>query len=98
MRDQLRAPATRRTLLSVGYDSTALAGRNLAFQQAGYRVLAAGNFDTALNSILADPLDVMVLCHTIPLTEQQRLIEAARRHRPHARICVLAKGNALMAA
>ncbi len=93
-----RSLAIRKTVLCVSYNPVLISGRSQAFQRAGYKVLSATNVDEALDAILMNELEMVVLCATVPLPQQNRLIEATNRYRPGTRVCVLSQGNVLIAA
>lgn len=93
-----RSVAGRKIVLCVSYNPVLISGRSQAFQRAGYKVLSATNVNEALDAILMNELEMVVLCSTVPLPQQRRLIEAASRHQLGTRVCVLAHGNVLIAA
>ncbi len=94
----LRSPAARKKVLCVSYNPVLISGRSQAFQRAGYKVLSATNVDEALDAILMNELELVVLCATVPQAQQNRLIEATNRYRPGTKICLLSAGNVLNAA
>lgn len=60
-------------VLSVGNDPSLAAIRNLVLQSAGYRVVPAWSGEEAVRCFLAGDFDLVILCHSIPGKERDRL-------------------------
>lgn len=68
-------------ILSVGKDPTLMSSRTLLLLSAGYAVQEALTLDKAKNLIHSDLIDVTVLCHTLPESDQRLLIYLVREKR-----------------
>jgi hypothetical protein len=75
-----QSPGVRmdKILLSVGTNHTLLNIRNMTFVQAGYRVVAARTAATALTIINSQPLDAVIIGHSLSLRLKQTILEAAK--------------------
>lgn len=67
-------------ILNVGYDPTLLETRTLVLRAAGYTVESASSVDDAMQRIRAAHFDLVVLCHSMPEQERQRLIWLIREN------------------
>jgi hypothetical protein len=68
-------------ILTYGYDAVLLDTRRLLLTQAGYQAETAANaqeFKTALDG-LEPSFKLLVLCHTVPLSEQTAIAASAER-------------------
>jgi hypothetical protein len=60
-------------VLSVGLDSSTLFERNLLLQSAGHSVISSSSLKEAVNRIRTNDLDLILLCHSIPATDRERM-------------------------
>ena len=78
-------------ILSVGHDQHLLSLRSMVLETAGFAVIEAYSVSDALRLAQSDAVDLVLLCHTVPKSEQQRLLVAIRqRRRLMPVLCVLA--------
>jgi DNA-binding response OmpR family regulator len=68
--------------LAVGRDPVLLETRNQVLRNAGYSVVSALSTEQALQSFASGDFDI-VICHSIPLRNRERLTYAIRRHSPN---------------
>ena len=61
-------------VLSVGLDSELLGSRSLVLQSAGYIVVSAYSIKEAVDRFQEGDFDLVLLCHSIPSREIDRLI------------------------
>lgn len=71
-----------RRILSVELDPILLSTRTLLLQSAGYSVCAVASCQQALAELGAQFFDVLIISHTVPDSDQQILLEAAKKVRP----------------
>lgn len=69
----------RVVILSVGNDETLLRSRNAVLRTAGYVVIEASSPKHAMAEFNGDDFDLVILCHSIPPDECERLAKAIRR-------------------
>lgn len=69
-------------VLSFGYDKITLSTRSMVLHNAGYKVEEVWRWPGAFNRAQADVNDALVLCHTVPVAEQESLIIRIRAKRP----------------
>ena len=60
-------------ILSVGHHPALLETRNLILRAAGYKVEEAASIKQAIRQFQAGNFDLVLLCHSIPTTERERL-------------------------
>jgi len=68
-------------ILFVGYECTLLDLRSQVLRQAGYGVEEARSRQAALELAESDSVDLMVICDSLPSTDQQWLISQVHRKR-----------------
>lgn len=72
--------APRARILSVSYDPSLSATRHLLLSSAGFQVSSVLTIEEAMRLCAAEPFDLIVLGHSIPLAQRQLLVETLRRH------------------
>jgi hypothetical protein len=60
-------------VLSVGLDASLLKNRNIVMRSAGYLVESASSVNEAAHRFLAGDFDLVILCHSVPSRERERL-------------------------
>ena len=60
-------------VLSVGPDASLLETRNIVLHSAGYLVESASSVNEAAHRFLAGDFDLVILCHSVPTRERERL-------------------------
>jgi CheY-like chemotaxis protein len=60
-------------VLSVGPDASLLETRNIVLHSAGYLVESASSVKEATHRFLAGDFDLVILCHSVPTRERERL-------------------------
>jgi CheY-like chemotaxis protein len=68
-------------VLAVGKDPILMASRTLLLRNAGYAVEEAHTMDKAIVLVEADSIDLTIICHTVPKSEQTVLISFVREKR-----------------
>jgi DNA-binding NtrC family response regulator len=90
VRKENRMPENTR-ILSVGHDHHLLSMRSMVLEAAGFDVIEAYAVSDALRLAQSDAVDLVLLCHTVPKSEQIRLVSAIReRRRLMPVLCVIA--------
>jgi CheY-like chemotaxis protein len=69
----------RVVILSVGNDETLLRSRNALLRTAGYVVIEALSPQHAMAEFHSGDFDLVILCHSIPHEDCERLAEEIRR-------------------
>jgi hypothetical protein len=60
-------------VLSVGLDASLLETRNIVLHSAGFLVESASSLNEAAHRFLAGDFDLVILCHSVPTRERERL-------------------------
>ncbi|MGC2698473.1 MAG: hypothetical protein WA738_22010 [Candidatus Angelobacter sp.] len=68
-------------IVSVGYETVLMGLRSQVLRQAGHAVDEAHTVRDALRLIEADSIDLLLICHSVPKSEQRWLIFQAREKR-----------------
>ena len=68
-------------ILSVGYDRHLMSVRSMVLRQVGYIVIEAYSLRDALHLMHSDSVDLVLICHTVPASQQDKLINAIREQR-----------------
>ena len=68
-------------ILSVGHDHHLLALRTLVLERAGFEVIEAFCVSDALRLAQSDAVDLALMCHTVPRSEQKLLLSGIRKRR-----------------
>jgi CheY-like chemotaxis protein len=61
-------------VLAVGFDSSLMRTRSLVLQSAGYIFESASSLKEAVDRFRAGDFDLVLLCHSIPRKDRDRLI------------------------
>jgi DNA-binding NtrC family response regulator len=70
-------------VLSVGYDRSLMIARTMVLRQDGFEVKEVYSVKTAMDCLhQMEKVDFLLLCHTVPGEEQNRLIAIARHIEP----------------
>jgi DNA-binding NtrC family response regulator len=80
----------RNTILSAGRDRPLLYTRNRVLEEAGYIVTSAITTAEIVEKFFAGDFDLIILCHSIPQDERQRIATLAHNHSPSTPVMVLA--------
>jgi CheY-like chemotaxis protein len=75
--------------LAVGRDPVLLETRGQLLRKAGYRVVSALSTEQALQNFASGDFDIVILCHSIPVRERERLTYAIHRHSPNTPVVVV---------
>jgi DNA-binding NtrC family response regulator len=78
--------------LSVGRDPLLLQTRGQVLLSDGYTVSSTLSVDQALQQFVTGDFDLVILCHSIPLRERERLADAIHKHSPNTPVVVVAAG------
>ncbi len=68
-----QATMSETLILSVGIDPLTLCAREAVLRSAGYIVVSAMSIKEAFHLFLDGDFDLMVLCHTLPVRDRERL-------------------------
>lgn len=80
----------RNAILSAGRDRPLLFTRNRVLEEAGYIVTATITASDTVENFFAGDFDLVILCHSIPLEERERIAQLVRMHSPSTPVVVLA--------
>src|SRR3954465_15443654 len=80
----------RNAILSAGRDRPLLFTRNRVLEEAGYSVTSTFTAADTVENFFAGDFDLVILCHSIPLDERQRIAQLVRMHSPSTPVIVLA--------
>jgi CheY-like chemotaxis protein len=80
----------RTAILSAGRDRLLLFTRNRVLEEAGYNVTAATTSAETVERFFAGDFDLVILCHSIPIEERERIATLVRMHSPSTPVIVLA--------
>ena len=69
-------------VLCVGQQGQLLAIRDTVLRSEGYRVIEAYTADDALRIFASTDVDVVVICHSLPVSSRKRLVLAMKEMRP----------------
>jgi DNA-binding NtrC family response regulator len=73
--DREAAPAS---ILSISYDPSLAATREMLFTRAGFRVFSVSTVEQATQLCAAESFDLIVIGHSIPIAQRQLLIKEIR--------------------
>jgi DNA-binding response OmpR family regulator len=65
-------------ILSFGYDPILLPLRSMVLRSRGYAVEEAYSLAEAFRVVQSDVIDLMLICHTVPADDQNKLIASVR--------------------
>jgi DNA-binding response OmpR family regulator len=65
-------------VLAVGFDPSLMTARILVLQSAGYVVIKASSLKQAVDHFHAGDFDLVMLCHSVPATDRERLTSLIR--------------------
>jgi CheY-like chemotaxis protein len=68
-------------ILHIGYDDTLIAMRSHVLSSAGYTVEESDSLNRAIYLLESDLIDAVLICHTVPRSDQQLLVMAAKAKR-----------------
>jgi DNA-binding response OmpR family regulator len=69
-------------ILSVSYDQSLLATRQIMLEQKGYKVTSALGFTAALEHCTSRDFDLFILGHSIPTRDKEELVAHFRQNCP----------------
>ena len=76
-------------ILIYGNDLTLISTRHLVLERAGYRVLSATQFASAMLGLMNEHIDVLILCHSLRDEERRAMLETAHAITPDVKCVVL---------
>ena len=79
-------------ILAVGWDPIVLSSRCSVLRYAGYIVRSASSIDGAIEELDRD-IDLVLLCHSIPVQDRDRVIEIIRSANPQIPIYSVASAS-----
>ena len=85
-------------ILSVSYDEHLLVTRRLMLEREGHQVTSALGFAQATTRCKEGAFDLLIMGHTIPATDKQKLIEIFRSSCPAPVLSLRRQGDTLVAA
>jgi DNA-binding NtrC family response regulator len=77
-----------RTLI-FGHDTTLLRTRELILSRAGFDVLTTSDSVEASHILANQPVDLLILCHTLREPERQSILAVAHHAKPALRVLAL---------
>lgn len=69
-------------ILAVGWDPTVLSSRCSVLRYAGYIVRSAASIDETIEGLSETDFELVLLCHSIPVQDRDRLIKVIRSAHP----------------
>lgn len=69
-------------ILSVSYDESLLATRQMLLERHGYEVVSALDFTQAIHHCKSAGFNLFILSHSIPIADKQQLIKVFRKSCP----------------
>lgn len=79
-------------MLAVGSQSELLATRNVVLRESGFSIHSRKP-SQALTLFREEDFDVVLLCHTIPVKDAERLIRLLKEEQPHTPVVVMSNGH-----
>ena len=67
-------------VLMVGQDRVLTEARSQVLRSAGYTVVPAFTLQQAMDEFVRGDFDLVLLCHSIPEHDRERLVEVLRKH------------------
>lgn len=80
----------RNAILSAGRDRALLFTRNRVLEEAGYSVTPATTSAETVERFFTGDFDLVILCHSIPIEERERIAMLVHNHSPSTPVIVLA--------
>src|SRR5437868_13773863 len=77
-------------ILSAGRDRARLYPRNRVLEDAGYSVTPATTSAETVERFFTGDFDLVILCHSIPMDERERIAMLVHNHSPSTPVVVLA--------
>ena len=65
-------------VLAVGFDPSLMTTRILVLRSAGYVVIRASSFEEAVDHFQSGDFDLVLLCHSVPAADRERLTRLIR--------------------
>ena len=65
-------------VLAVGFESSLMTARMLALQSAGYVVVRGSSLKETVHHLQSGDFDLVLLCHSVPATDRERLTSLIR--------------------
>jgi hypothetical protein len=76
-------------ILQYGRDQILLMTRGWVLEKSGYRVHQVSKYETLFSKLLTEPVDILILCHSLAGSESREALDAASLLRPKCRTLVL---------
>jgi DNA-binding NtrC family response regulator len=84
-------------ILSFGNDIGLMSSRSMILRNAGYEVIEVYSYEDALQRADSDCVDLVLVCHTVPDAQQERLVLAIKNHRRLMPVLSIADNDVLVA-
>ena len=81
---------SRNAILSAGRERPLLFTRNRVLEEAGYLVTATSTAAETVEKFFDGDFDLVILCHSIPLEERERVATLVHMHSPTTPVIALA--------
>jgi DNA-binding NarL/FixJ family response regulator len=78
-------------VLAVGFEPLLMTARMLVLQSAGYVVVRGSSLKETVDHLQSGDFDLVLLCHSVPATERERLISLIRESRSSIPIVSIAR-------
>jgi CheY-like chemotaxis protein len=65
-------------VLAIGFDLSLMTIRDLVLQSAGYAVVEASSLEEAVDHFQSGDFDLVLLCHSVPAADRERLASLIR--------------------
>jgi CheY-like chemotaxis protein len=79
-------------VLAIGFDPSLMTSRSLVLRSAGHAVVEASSLKEAVDQFQSGDFDLVLLCHSVPATERERLTSLIRVSGSSIPIVSIARG------
>ena len=76
---RMKNPSQKRRILSISYDESLLATRQMILEQAGFEVISALGYAESMERSNKGPFDLVVLGHSLPLKDKSAIVAALKK-------------------
>lgn len=74
----MKNPLAKKRILSISYDESLLATRQMILEQAGFEVVSSFGFAESLENSKKGPFDLVVLGHSLPRKDKSAIVAALK--------------------
>jgi DNA-binding response OmpR family regulator len=81
--------ATKASVLIYGYDPKLLETRGWVLERNGFKVGIATHIEEATQIAETQPIDLLIICHTIPAEERRNIATVIQAVRPQVKVMLI---------